>query len=170
MVVSLRPPNWHWRHHPVNADIAFLLQQRVCELLLLPAKWKNPLVSPQRFDAQTTLASETVNSALGDPQVYAWLFVIETPLPYIIHQDDTDPYRHLEEEEPSYLEAEQHLVEDVFLDDASGDEGPPEDARSEASVMTITMTWETPIHVSIDDAPHFLQATAPVLSQSMRQT
>ncbi|OSX55799.1 hypothetical protein POSPLADRAFT_1163054, partial [Postia placenta MAD-698-R-SB12] len=140
-----------------NADIAFLLQQRVCELLLLPAKWKNPLVSPQRFDAQTTLASETVNSALGDPQVYAWPFVIETPLPYIIHQDDTDPYGRLEEEEPSYLEAEQHLVEDVFLDDASGDEGPPEDARSEAS-----------IHVSIDDAPHFLQATAPVLSQSLQ--
>ncbi|EED83625.1 predicted protein [Postia placenta Mad-698-R] len=151
-----------------NADITFLLQQRVCELLLLPAKWKNPLVSPQRFDAQTTLASETVNSALGDPQVYAWPFVIETPLPYIIHQDDTDPYGRLEEEEPSYLEAEQHLVEDVFLDDASGDEGPPEDARSEASVMTITMTWETPIHVSIDDAPHFLQATAPVLSQSLQ--
>ncbi|OSX57077.1 hypothetical protein POSPLADRAFT_1061782 [Postia placenta MAD-698-R-SB12] len=151
-----------------NADIAFLLQQRVCELLLLPAKWKNPLVSPQRFDAQTTLASETVNSALGDPQVYAWPFVIETPLPYIIHQDDTDPYGRLEEEELSYLEAEQHLVEDVFLDDASGDEGPPEDARSEASVMTITMTWETPIHVSIDDAPHFLQATAPVLLQLLQ--
>ncbi|EED77182.1 predicted protein [Postia placenta Mad-698-R] len=30
------------------------------------------------------------------------------------------------------------------------------------------MTWETPIHVSIDDAPHFLQATAPVLSQSLQ--
>ncbi|EED85593.1 predicted protein [Postia placenta Mad-698-R] len=111
---------------------------------------------------------EMVNSALGDPQVYAWPFVIETPLPYIIHQDDTDPYRRLEEEEPSYLEAEQHLVEDVFLDNASGDKGPPEDARSEASVMTITMTWETPIHVSIDDAPHFLQAMAPVLSQSLQ--
>ncbi|EED85282.1 predicted protein [Postia placenta Mad-698-R] len=151
-----------------NADIAFLLQQHVCELLLLPAKWKNPLVSPQRFDAQTTLASEMVNSALGDPQAYAWPFVIETPLPYIIHQDDTDPYGHLEEEEPSYLEAEQHLVEDVFLDDASGNEGPPEDARSKASVMMITMTWETPIHVSINDTPHFLQATAPVLSQLLQ--
>ncbi|EED85446.1 predicted protein [Postia placenta Mad-698-R] len=125
------------RHNPLGTKIHQQTRKAIVKLSLQLPNW-------HWRHHPTTLASETVNSALGDPQAYAWPFVIETPLPYIIHQDDTDLYGCLEEEELSYLEAEQHLVEDVFLDDTSGDEGPPEDARSEASVMTITIT-ERPI-------------------------
>ncbi|OSD02619.1 hypothetical protein PYCCODRAFT_1410600 [Trametes coccinea BRFM310] len=82
---------------PQNSQIAFLLQQKKDELLLLKARWRTPFVSNLRFDAHTRRASQLALQLSGIEEAPPPLAWIHLPVP-----DDSDGLQEVMEEEGTF--------------------------------------------------------------------